>query len=199
MSSSPELVLGYVPGVVREVAPSGFVEGFAGGYTEGLRIATSSAAAETLLATRQRERLAAEHGALLRQAVASLHEAADALRAERQQAAAELTDLVSVCVADLTNAVVLAAAPSATALRARLERALGDLDLGTPVEVRVAPGGQDLLAEAGMDTDRDLRLVPDSTLGAGDVVVTAGAATVTDILSEAVARVVARLSSDGTS
>lgn len=192
MSTSPE-VLAYVPGTVPVPRASGFVDGYAAGYAEGLRISTTRATAQAARdaadlrhrAEVQEQRLAAalEHVAATTRAV----------RAERLLDADRLAGLVATCVADLTREVVMAAAPTPAALHGRLARALAQVDAGQQVVVRVSPdqvhlvGPEDTVAHPGS------RVLADPSLAVGDVVVTAGATQVSDLVSDAVARLVAEL------
>ena len=192
MSTSPE-VLAYVPGTVPAPRASGFVEGYAGGYAEGLRIATSRAAADAAREAAEGRRRAQAHEERLRAALDTLATTTQAVRAERLLDAGRLADLVATCVADLVREVVLAAAPSPLALRARLERALAQVDAGQQVVVRISPGQVHQLGAEDTAAHPGALVLADPSLADGDVVVTAGATQVTDLVSEAVARVVAEL------
>ena len=192
MSTSPE-VFAYVPGTVPAPRASGFVEGYAGGYAEGLRIATTRAAADAARDAAEHRRCAQAHEERLRAALEEVTATTHAVRAERLLAAGQLADLLATSVADLVREVVLAAAPSPLALRGRLERALAAVDAGQQVVVRVSPGQVHLVGTDDTAAHPGAIVLPDASLADGDVVVTAGATQVSDLVIDAVARVVAQL------
>lgn len=192
MSSSPE-VLVYVPGTLPAPRASGFVDGYAAGYAEGLRISTTRATAQAVREAAEARLRAEAHEQRLAAALEHVSAATRAVRSERLLDADRLAELVATCVADLTREVVLAAAPTPAALHGRLARALAQVDAGQQVVVRLSPqqvqlvGTEDTLAHPGT------RVLPDPSLAAGDVVVTADATQVSDLVADAVARVVAEL------
>lgn len=202
MSTSPELqVRPFVPGTITDRARTagaedpadgrgaGFVAGYATGYSEGLRRAAETVAAQErareLLVRQELDRLRDQAGRLLLQ----LRAGALQLQEDAVADTGELAGLVAACAAELAERVIVDAAPTAGALLARIRRGIVDAPLGTAVTVRVSPAGVRALERAGVLPDElpdGVAVVADERLGAGDVVVRAGAATVTDLLRPAV-------------
>lgn len=210
MSTSPEVqVRPFVPGTLTDRAAredrapagrgAGFVAGYATGYSEGLRRAAEAVAAQErareLLARRELDRLRDQAGQLL----LSLRAGALQLQEQGRIDTDGLAELVAGCAAELAEQVVLDAAPTADALLARIRRGIVDAPLGTAVTVRVAPAGVRALERAGVLPDElpdGVVVLADERLEVGDVVVRAGAATVTDLLRPAVAAAVGALAGD---
>jgi flagellar biosynthesis/type III secretory pathway protein FliH len=177
---------------------SGFVSGYATGYSEGLRRAAESVAAQEAArdasAARELDRLRAQAGAVL----LALRAAVVQVQEDGEVEAAAMAEVVARCAAELAEQVVLAAAPDAGTLLARIRRGLDGTPVGTVVAVRVHPEGLRALERAGVVQDGmpgGVTLVADPRLSAGDVVVRTGAATVTDLLRPAVAAAAASFTS----
>lgn len=178
---------------------AGFVAGYATGYSEGLRRAAESVAAQEQvrdrLVRRELDLLRDQAGRLLLQ----LRAGALQLQEDAVADTGELAELVASCAAELAEEVVLDAAPTAGALLARIRRGIVDAPLGTAVTVRVSPAGVRALERAGVLPDElpdGVAVVADDRLDAGDVVVRAGAATVSDLLRPAVAAALGALAGD---
>lgn len=169
---------------------AGFVTGYATGYSEGLRRAAESVAAQEAArdaaVERELDTLRAHAGAVL----LALRSAAVQVQEDGEVEAAAMAEVVARCAAELAEQVVLAAAPTAEALLARIRRGLDGTRAGAVVAVQVDPAGLRALERAGALQDglpAGVTVVADPRLSVGDVVVRTGAATVTDLLRPAVA------------
>lgn len=199
-------VLTYAPGPVpggddagASRRGGGFTAGYAAGYSEGLRRAGAAASA---LAQAEAARATVEREADRRRAnrlLSDLATAGEQLRDDSWAAAEALAPLVAALASQVARAVVLEAAPTAGALRARIKRALSHLDSDAAVTVHLNPvDARELAADSGeaarhAAVTASARVVEDPRLGRGDVVVRAGAQTVSDLLQEALDAALAEL------
>lgn len=195
----------FLPGTVAGVEATadrrsdGFVTGYATGYAEGMR----RAAAAVTGREQARAAVARQEQELTRARVTDLLLALRGGAAQLQEDAAEQVDdlaaVVARCSAHLARHVVLEAAPTADALLARLRRGLQEAPRDTRTTVSVSRDGLRTLERAGLLPDG----LPDGVvvtvqddLGPGDVVVRAGAATITDLLTAAVATTITAMTED---
>ncbi|WP_336921776.1 hypothetical protein [Aquipuribacter sp. SD81] len=187
----------FAPGRLPATAPggrqAGFTTGYAAGYAEGLRRAGEAALLEQARRRAAREAEAERDRARLLDLLLALR-GAETDRAERARTDVDaLVDVVAAAAARLAHDAVLEAAPGADALRARLVRAVavaGEAAERDGVVARLSPAGARVLERAGLLPDAlpaGVRVVPDASLADGDVVVRAGATTVTDLLADALA------------
>lgn len=213
MSSSPDLqveVRPFVPGAVAAGRAGGsgrdgggrsegFVTGYATGYSEGLRRATAAVAqqeAARAAAAQQEQELARTR---LTDLMLSLRAGTVQLQEDAAHQVQELAEVVARCAAHLARQVVLDAAPTPEALLARVRRGLAESPHATGTTVSLAPEGVRALERSGVLPDGlpdGVVVVTDARLSVGDVVVRAGATTVTDLLREAVETAVTTMCED---
>lgn len=194
MSSSEGQVRAFVPGTVAGGGgggrSDGFVTGYATGYAEGMRRATAAVTEREAV----RDAAVAREQGLLRARVGDLMLTLRAgvvqLQADAEEQVDDVAAVVARCAAHLARQVVLEVAPTPEALLARLRRGLAAAPRTPGTTVSLSPAGVQTLERAGVLPDGlpgGVSVVADPGLGTGDVVVRAGATTVTDVLTVAVA------------
>jgi flagellar assembly protein FliH len=167
--------------------------GYAAGWASGIRAARAVGDAEAHAARAARERAEREHRTSVDSALHALDVAAGELEASATPGVEQLEELVVSAALEIAEALVgQVLRDDHTRSAAALRRALALAPAGEPVRVRLSPADHATItasAPAPDGTSREIELIADPTLAAGDARATCAATAIDARLSAGLARV----------
>lgn len=202
-AAAPVFELGATGGVPEELlAPAraaAQAAGYAAGWAHGARAARLVSDAEAHVAATNRERAEERRSADVRCAIAAIDSAATALEQRSAPSAHQIEDLIVSSALSIAEALIGVTLRDDTVRgHAALKRALALAPVGEDVVVALNP--DDLAVVDGNtpdDLSRNITLVADASLAAGDATATCGATVIDARLSTGLDRVRAVLVSGG--